>query len=99
MGALGCAAFVVAAVAAEILGGLGANSPVPAWADGLVPLSWPAPARVAWWLGVAGAAGGFRAFLARLGHPQRAWVVALSVAPFVAFAVGIAVGADWATWH
>lgn len=96
--AAGAAVFVLSAVALEALGGSGANSPLPAWAD-LVPLAWPPAARVAWWTSVAAMAGLFRLALHRLGLPQRPLVVAASVVPFLAFAVGIALGVDWATWH
>jgi hypothetical protein len=98
-GALGCAAFVLAAIAAEVGGGLYANSPVPAWTDRAFPISWPQPVRVAWWLAVAGAALGYRLILRRIGIRQRAWVVVISVGPFVVFAAGVASSADWATWH
>lgn len=90
--------FVVGAVVLEVIGGVNANSTVPEWAE-LVPIAWPAPARVVWWLTVAAAAGLFRLGLHRLGFPQRFAVVAASVAPFVAFAVGIASGSSWSTWH
>lgn len=91
--------FVLLAVALEVVGGLGANSPVPAWAERVVPLAWPQPARVVWWLGVAGAAATFRVMLGRAGIPPRRGVTLLTVAPFVVFAVGVATGTDWATWH
>lgn len=97
--ALACALLVGLAVALEVVAGGAANSPVPAWAEKAVPLAWPQPLRVAWWLGVAAAAYGFRASLRRLGLRQRPVVVVLSVAPFVVFAVGVALGASWATWH
>jgi hypothetical protein len=86
-------------VALEVVSGLNANSPVPAWAEQATPLAWPQPARVAWWLTVAGAMYAFRFLLGRAGMPQRRLVVVLSVAPFVLFAAGVAAGADWATWH
>ncbi|GAC1605017.1 MAG: hypothetical protein NVS3B21_34440 [Acidimicrobiales bacterium] len=97
--ALGCAAFVVGALAAEVVGGLGANSPVPSEAERAFPISWPQPVRVVWWLAVSAAALGYRVMMGRLGIPQRRGVVAASVLPFVIFATGIAAGADWATWH
>lgn len=90
--------FVLTAVALEVLGGSYANSTLPSWA-GIVPLSWPQPARVAWWSSVAVASAGFRLGLHRLGIPQRPVVVAASVLPFVAFAMGVATGASWSTWH
>lgn len=97
--ALGCAAFVGLAVVLEVVSGRAANSPVPAWADEVAPLGWARPLRVVWWLVVATAALGFRAALHRLGFRQRPVVVVLSVAPFMVFAAGVALGADWATWH
>lgn len=99
LGALLAGAFVLFAVALEVVSGLNANSPVPAWADQVAPLAWPRPARVAWWLVVAAAMGAFRVLVGRAGIPQRRLVVVVSVAPFVLFAAGVAVGADWATWH
>lgn len=99
LAALGCAAFVLVAISAEVIAGLYANSTVPSWAERVAPLGWPQPVRVAWWLAVASAAGAFRFFLHRLGLRQRPWVVAVSVLPFVIFAGGIAAGAWWATWH
>jgi hypothetical protein len=92
------AGFVVAAVVLEVLGGMGANSPLPSWAH-VVPLAWPQAARVAWWIAVAAAAGMFRLGLHRLGVRQRPVVVVVSVAPFLVFATGIALGASWATFH
>lgn len=97
--ALGAAAFVLGAVALEILGGGRANSPTPAWASVLLPVTWPTPARVVWWLLVAGAAGAFHVGVTRSGHGIHPIVGWLTVAMFVAFAVGIAFGAEWATWH
>ena len=37
--------------------------------------------------------------LQRLGILQRPLIVVASVVPFVVFAAGIAVGADFSTWH
>ncbi|MBW3613879.1 MAG: hypothetical protein KY439_01025 [Actinobacteria bacterium] len=97
--ALACALFVGLAVVSEVVTSGAANSPVPSWADDVVPLAWPQPLRVVWWLATAAAAYGFRASLRRLGLPQHPVVVVLSVAPFVVFAAGVATGAPWATWH
>lgn len=91
--------FIVAAVVLEVVTGSAANSPVPQWAERVAPIAWPQPARVVWWLGVAGAALSFRVALQRLGFRQRKLVVLLSVGPFVVFAAGVVIGADWATWH
>lgn len=97
--AVGCFVFVIAAVAAEVAAGAASAGVSPPWARLLIPLSWPAPARSIWWLAVAGAAFVFRLALHRLGFRQRPTLVALSTIPFVVFAVGIAAGAEWATWH
>lgn len=99
LGALLAGSFVLVAVTLEVIAGRFANSPVPAWAYRVAPLAWPQPARVAWWLGVAAAMVSFRVLLGRAGFPQRRFVVVLSTAPFVIFAAGVAIGADWATWH
>lgn len=102
MVALGCALFVLFAVGIEGLSGYNANSPLPGWLEGregIVPSTWPVAARVGWWLAVAAAAAGFRVLLARAGARPRRWVTLLVVAPFVGFAVGIAAGAEWTTWH
>ncbi len=97
--AAGCFVFVVAAVVAEVTAGAASAGSPPSWARRLVPLSWPASARVIWWLAVAGAALVYRLSLNSLGFRQRPTVVALSTIPFVVFAGGIAAGAEWATWH
>jgi len=97
--ALACAAFVIAAVALEAIAGGAANSPLPPWAEGLFPLSWPQPVRAAWWLAVAVAALGFRVALVDLGLAKQPILTAATVAPFVILAAGVAFGADWATWH
>lgn len=94
----GGAAFVVVAIVLEVVGGSFANSPVPSWAQ-IVPLTWPPAVRVVWWLAVAASAASFRLGLHRLGMRQRPPIVLASVVPFVVFAGGIAVGAEFATWH
>lgn len=97
--ALLCAGFVVAAVLLEVIGGQNANSPHPSWAERVVPLAWPQPIRVLWWLLIAAAAGAYRTLLNRAGLTQRRAVTLVIVLPFVLFAAGIATGAEWATWH
>ncbi len=97
--ALPCSAlFVTGAVVLEVTGGANANSPVTGWTH-LVPLGWPQWVRVVWWLSVAGAAAVFRVGLRRFGMPARRLGDVVAVAPFLTFAAGIALGADWATWH
>ena len=99
LGALAAAGFVMFAVVLEMLSGTWANSPAPSWAERIVPLAWPQPLRVVWWLAVAGAAGTYHRSLRRAGIPRRRVMGVMTVVPFLAFAGGIAAGADWATWH
>lgn len=96
---MGCAAFVLFAVALEVLGGQAANSENPGWVAGLIPLTWSPPFRVAWWLLVAAAAAGYRFFLVRAGLGSGRWLGLLLAAPFVVFAAGTGAGASWSTWH
>lgn len=95
---LGGAPFTIGAVILEAISGQYANSPTPGWAH-WVPLAWPQPLRVMWWLVVAAAASGFRWSLHHIGLRPNRVVTVCTVAPFLVFAAGIAVGADWATWH
>lgn len=97
--ALSCAAFVLFAVALEAISGQSANSKNPGWVYGLVPLTWSTPARVGWWLLVGAAAGGHRYYLVRAGLASGRWLVGVLAAPFVGFAISIAAGASWSTWH
>lgn len=90
--------FVAVAVAAELAASLWANSEVPGWSE-WAPIAWPQAARATWWTLVALAAWTYRRSLARVGLSRRPVVTALTVTPFVVFAVGTAVGAEWATWH
>lgn len=97
---LGCAGFVLLAVVLEAVAGQAANSPEPGWAAGLVPLTWPQPLCVLWWLLVGAAAAGHRYSFARAGIvPHRSLPPLVYAAPFVLFAAGVAAGASWATWH
>ncbi len=90
--------LTLGAVILEVISGQYANSAVPGWAR-WVPLAWPQPLRVAWWLAVAAGAAGFRWSLQRLGLRPSRVVTVCTVVPFLAFAAGIGTGADWATWH
>lgn len=96
---LGCAAFALGAVLVELISSAWANSPVPAWAEVLAPITWPRAARTVWWLAVAAAVAGFHLAAWRVGQRRRPVVVAATVLPFVGFAAAVAAGADWATWH
>ncbi len=95
---LGGLVFTMGAVILEVVSSSYANSSVPGWAH-WVPLAWPQPLRVARWLAVATGAAGFRWSLGQVGLRPSRVVTALTVGPFVVFAAGIGVGADWATWH
>jgi len=95
---VGALLFVTTAIVLEVLAGEGAASSTSG-APWFVPLTWPQPVRVAWWLAVAGSAAAFRMSLRRLGLPARRSADVLTVAPFLLFAGGIAFAADWATWH
>jgi len=95
---LGSFLFIAAALTLEVLAGEGAASSTAA-TPRFIPLTWPQPVRVVWWLGAAAAAATFRASLRRMGFPARRTADVATVAPFLIFAAGIAFGADWATWH
>lgn len=92
-------AFVFLAVALELVGGQYSNSQVDGLAARLHPLAWPQAARVVWWLAVAAAAGAYRYGEWRAGIRRSPIIIGLSVVPFVIFAVGIASGASFSTWH
>lgn len=98
--AIGLALLVIGSVLLEMVAGAAAPGNFEtSWVDRLVPLTWPQPVRVLWWLVIAGAAGTHRYLLDRLAGRRRWWLPALYGAPFVAFAAGIAAGAQWATFH
>ncbi|MBI2169124.1 MAG: hypothetical protein HYU28_06430 [Actinobacteria bacterium] len=92
-------AFVFLAVGLEVVGGQYANSRVPGAAEWLVPLAWPQAARVVWWLIVASAAVAFRYAERQAGIRRHPIIIGASVIPFAVFAVGVALGAGFSTWH
>lgn len=96
---LGAAAFALLAVMAELVASAWANSPAPAWAEAIAPLGWPTAVRVVWWLAVAAATAAFHLGLVKAGEGPRPVIAVLTTGMFVGFAIGIAVGAEWATWH
>ena len=65
----------------------------------LVASGWPTPLRVVWWtaatVGVVMANRG----LARMTGSPRRLATTLAAVPFATFTLGIAIGAEWATWH
>lgn len=93
-----CPLLVGGAVVAEVVAAQHANSDPVGWAAWF-PLTWPVEARVAFWSVVAAAAAGFRWGLHRLGMRQRPLVVVATVAPFALFALGVATGSSFTTWH
>ena len=97
--ALAGALFALLAVALELLGSAYANSPSPGWAQTAIPLAWAPGFRVVWWLAVAGGVGAYHLGRYRAEGVARPVIAVLSVGAFVGFAVGIAFGAEWATWH
>lgn len=92
-------AIALVAVVLEVWGswGVGADPRPPlSW---LVPSGWPMPVRVTWWLvAAAGTVAANRGLAVATGRPRRVATVVTAL-PFIAFAVGIATGAEWATWH
>ena len=97
--AVGCALLVLGAVGLELVSGQAANSPSEAAYQPFVPLGWPAPARVAWWMLIAGAAATHRLLLDTLTGRARQVTAIAAAAPFAVFATGIAFGSSWSTWH
>ncbi|MBW3662752.1 MAG: hypothetical protein KY469_06605 [Actinobacteria bacterium] len=97
--ALAGGAVTLLAVTLELLGSVLGDSPSTGYPGWLVPIAWPTAVRVAWWLvataGAAATSHGLAHAAGRRGY-VRTVVVA---APFLIFAVGIALGAEWATWH
>lgn len=96
---LGCAILVLGAVALELLAGQAANSPEDATVQVFVPLSWPQPVRVLWWLTVAAAAAGHRLFLDTRTGLRRALIAIAAATPFAVFAAGVAFSTAWSAWH
>lgn len=103
-GALPRAALVggiiaLVAVLLEMWGSWGTGAEPTPPASWFVPSGWPTFLRVAWWL--AATTGVFLANrgLARVTHRPRRLATAVAVLPFLAFTLGIAAGAEWATWH
>ena len=92
------AGLVLIAIAVEVVSGMAANSPVPGWAERVVPLGWPDALRGLWWLAVAGAAARAQ-WLLRAGRPARRTVAVMTATPFLAFAVGSALGLATTSWH
>lgn len=98
--AIGGFVLSLGAVALEVLGSVLGDSPTSGYPGWLVTITWPTALRALWWIaaaaGAATATGEFVPFRSAAARVASALVVA---APFAAFAVGIAIGAPWATWH
>lgn len=89
--AYACALFVLFAVVVEFLGGRGGPAIGARHNRSFYPATWDDTARVFWWLLVAIVAGTYRGLADWVDNrPVRWWLAALSAAPFVLFAIGIA---------
>ena len=98
--AMGCAALVLLAVALELVSGQAANSPEDARWGSFVPLGWPQPVRVGWWVLIAAAAAAaHRLLLDERSGWRRRLLAAVAATPFAVFATGVAFGSSWSTWH
>ena len=98
--AFACAAFVLVAVVLEFVGGRGGAAITTSHHRSIAPSAWPTGLRVAWWLAVAGASGGYRFLADQIGQRSpRIWLVALSAVPFLLFAFGVATNRSWATFR
>ncbi len=89
---------VVLAILVEALVGMASAAEAPGWAHVVLPPAWPDPLRGLWWL-VIGAAAGRGQWLLRAGRRGRLVVALATTAPFVAFAVGSALGSPLTSWH
>lgn len=97
--ALAGGAVTMLAVVLEFLGSLLGDSPSTGYPGWLVPIGWPTPVRVGWWLvATMGAVAASRGTAYATGRPRPLRTVVVA-SPFLVFAVGIATGATWATWH
>jgi len=97
--ALAGAAITVLAIVLEVAGNVfagGVTSGYPGW---LVTIAWPTPLRVLWWLAAAAGSIAWNVGIARANGRSRRLVTVITATPYVAFAVGVAVGAEWSTWH
>lgn len=100
LAALAGAGFAVLAVGLELSASLLGGTPGSAYPGWLVTSAWPVPVRTAWWLLVAAGAGtGVRGLVPSWSPRGRGVVAGLGALPFVVFAVAVALGAPWATWH
>ena len=97
--AMGCAALVLLAVALELASGQAANSPEDARWGPFVPLRWPQPVRVGWWVLIAAAAATHRLLLDERSSWRRRFLAAVAATPFAVFATSVAFGTSWSTWH
>lgn len=92
-------AVALLAVVLELWGSWGTGASTSAPASWFVASGWPAPLRVLWWtIATVGVFAANRGLAHMAGSPRRV-STAVAVAPFVTFTIGIALGAEWATWH
>lgn len=92
-------AFALLAIGLEVWSSWGTGARVDPPMSWLVATGWPTPVRVVWWAAATGGVLLANRGLARATGTRRRAMTVLAVAPFLAFTVGIAVGAEWATWH
>lgn len=97
--ALAGAGFTLAAVALEVAGSVWGDSPSTSYPGWLATIGWPTPLRVLWWTMAAAGVVAMNLGMARASGSRRPVRTVVAAAPFVAFALGIASGAQWATWH
>jgi hypothetical protein len=93
----GAVAFI--AVTLEVWGSWGTGADVAPPRSWFVASGWPVALRVSWWLVAAVGVHLANRGLARATGRSRRVITGVTVVPFVAFAFGIAIGAEWATWH
>lgn len=87
------------AVALELWGSWGTGASTSAPASWFVAAGWPTPLRVLWWtLATVGVFTANRGLAHVMGSSRRV-ATALAVLPFAVFTLGIALGAEWSTWH
>lgn len=87
------------AVVLELWGSWSTGASTSAPASWFVAPGWPTPVRVVWWaIATVGVFAANRGLAHTTGSSRRV-ATAAAVVPFMAFTIGIALGAEWSTWH